>query len=258
MGTKEDFRQILPLLSRGGYDAWAYDHPGQHGGEFAEAPGDWPGRYTIQSLAGQLLEFIEAVSPGEPVHTVGHCLGGFIARAAALAAPDLTRTLTLLSCGPGVSRQQALAMVSGINDLLSGGGAMVLWPLLKRALPKDDQVTMDFWHAKLATVNPNYVTGVARSLADEADVSGDVAAAGIRSLVMHGSREKRLWRPSVYADMARDLGADLVVIDQASHHVNLQQPEAMARNLIAFWDRTAGWDATTGVRAGAGAETGGS
>ena len=48
-------------------------------------------------------------------------------------------------------------MVAGIDDLLSRGGAMVLWPLLKRALPKDDQITRDFWHAKLATVNPHYI-----------------------------------------------------------------------------------------------------
>jgi pimeloyl-ACP methyl ester carboxylesterase len=255
MGTKEDFRQILPLLSRAGYDAWAYDHPGQHGGEFAGAPVDGPGRYTIASLAGQLQQFVEAVSPGEPAHVVGHCFGGFIARRAALAAPGQTRTLTLLSCGPGVRGPQALAMVAGIDDLLSRGGAMVLWPLLKRALPKDDQITRDFWHAKLATVNPHYVTGVAQSLADETDQSEAVAAAGIRSLVMHGGREKRLWKPPQYAEMARDLRADLVVIDHASHHGNMQQPEAMARNLVAFWARA---EAPAAEAGGTGAGAGGS
>ena len=37
--------------------------------------------------------------------------------------------------------------------------------------------------------------------------------------------------------MARDLRANLVVVDQASHHVNMEQPAAMARNLVTFWDR---------------------
>jgi len=238
MATKEDFREMLPLLSRAGYDAWAYDHPGQHGGGPGEVPDDGPGRYTTQSLADELREVIRTVGTGEPAHVVGHCFGGFIARAAALAAPSLTRTLTLLSCGPSMRGPQERKMIAGIDYVLGNGGAMLLWPLLKRVLPVDDQVTRDLCHAKLATVNPHYVTGVAQSMRDEADRSGDVAAARIRSLVMHGSREKRLWRPSAYADMACDLQADLVVIDKAGHHVHRDQPDSMARSLIAFWDRT--------------------
>jgi pimeloyl-ACP methyl ester carboxylesterase len=114
---------------------------------------------------------------------------------------------------------------------------MLMWPVLKRVLPKDDQVTKDFWHAKLATVNPHYLKGVAQSLVDEGDRSGEVAAAGIRSLVMHGSREKRLWRPDAYAAMARDLRAELVVVDKAGHNVNMEQPEVTAASLHAFWAR---------------------
>ena len=124
-------------------------------------------------------------------------------------------------------------MVAGIDDLIDRGGAMLMWPLLKRVLHNEDQVTRDFWHANLATVNPNYLKGVARSLAaEEADRSGEVAAAGIRSLVMHGSREKRLWRPAAYADMARVLRADLVIVDQAGHNVYRDQPDVTAANLV--------------------------
>jgi pimeloyl-ACP methyl ester carboxylesterase len=237
MATKEDFRQILPLLARAGHDAWAYDHVGQHGGELAVGRDDGPERYTIQSLAQEGREVIEAVGAGAPVHVVGHCFGGFVARAMALAAPGLTQSLTMLSCGPSLRPAYARAVVAGIDDLLGRGGAMLMWPVLKRVLPKDDQVTRDFWHAKLATVNPRYLTGVARSLVEEADRSGEVAAAGIRSLVMHGSREKRLWRPDAYAEMARDLRADLVVVDKAGHNVNMEQPDATAANLLAFWGR---------------------
>ena len=125
----------------------------------------------------------------------------------ALAAPGLTRSLTMLSCGPQLRPAYARAVVVGIDDLLGRGGAMLMWPVLKRVLPKDDQVTRDFWHAKLATVNPHYLKGVARSLVDEGDRSGEVASAGVRSLVMHGSREKRLWRPAAYAAAVDKLSA---------------------------------------------------
>jgi pimeloyl-ACP methyl ester carboxylesterase len=256
MATKEDFRQILPLLAQAGHDAWAYDHVGQHGGEFAGGEDDGPGRYTIQSMAEEGRKVIEAVGAGAPVHVVGHCFGGFVARAMALAAPGLTQSLTMLSCGPSLRPAYARAAVAGIDDLLSRGGAMLMWPVLKRVLPKEDQITRDFWHAKLATVNPHYLTGVARSLVDEADRSGEVAAAGIRSLVMHGSREKRLWRPDAYAEMARELRADLVVVDKAGHNVNMEQPDATAGNLLAFWGRVEA--SAVPVRAGRGAGAGAS
>ena len=258
MATKEDFREMLPLLSRAGYDAWAYDHPGQHGGEFGGVQDDGPGRYTTQSLADQLREVIRAVSPGEPAHLVGHCFGGFIARAAALDTPGLTRTLTLLSCGPSMRGQQPRKMLAAIDYVLVNGGPMLLWPLLKRALAEDDQVTRDLCHAKLATVNPYYLSGVAQSMKDEADRSGDVAAVGIRSLVMHGSREKRLWRASDYADMARDLQADLVVIDKAGHHVHRDQPDSTAGSLTAFWAHAEAGAPACPVRVGASTGAGGS
>jgi pimeloyl-ACP methyl ester carboxylesterase len=248
MATKEDFRQILPLLAQAGHDAWAYDHVGQHGGELAGPVADGPERYTIESMAKEGREVIEAVSAGAPVHVVGHCFGGFVARAMALAAPSRTESLTMLSCGPQLRPAYARAVVVGIDDLLGRGGAMLMWPVLKRVLPKDDQVTRDFWHAKLATVNSHYLKGVGQSLVEEADRSGEVAAAGIRSLVMHGSREKRLWRPDAYADMARELQADLVVVDKAGHNVNMERPDLTAANLLAFWARAEA--SAAAVRAG--------
>jgi pimeloyl-ACP methyl ester carboxylesterase len=237
MATKEDFRQILPLLARAGYDAWAYDHLGQHSGEFADAPENGPEQYTIRSMTEEGCEVIDAVGAGGPVHIVGHCFGGFVARAMALAAPGQARTLTMLCCGPSLRATHSQAVADSIEEVIRKGGPMLMWPLLKRVLPKEDQVTRDFWHAKLSTVNPNYLRGVGTSLAGEPDRSSEVAAAGIRSLVIHGSREKRLWRPDAYADMARVLRADLVVVDKAGHNVNMEKPAETAGNLVAFWAR---------------------
>jgi pimeloyl-ACP methyl ester carboxylesterase len=237
MATKEDFRQILPLLAQGGYEAWAYDHLGQHGDEFAAAPEDGPERYTIQSLAEEGCEVIEAVGGGAPVHVTGHCFGGLVARAMALAAPSRTQSLTMLACGPALRPAHASAVLAGIDDLFGRGGPMLMWPLLKRVLPKEDQVTRDFWRAKLSTVNPNYLRGVARSLGAESDRSAEVAAAGIPSLVMHGSREKRLWRPDAYAAMASALNAELVSVDHAGHNLNMERPDVTAAGLLAFWAR---------------------
>jgi pimeloyl-ACP methyl ester carboxylesterase len=230
-GTKEDFRAVLPMLAEAGYDAWAYDYPGQLG----QAPDSHPDRYTISYLAGQLRQIIGAVSHGEPAHVVGHCLGGFVARDAVLTQPDAASTLTLLACGPSMSEVKHRAMLGGLAAMHSNGGALSLWPLVKRLLAEDDHVMREFWHAKLATMNPHFITGAAQSMGAERDRTADLIAAGVRALVVHGKRDKRLWSASAYAGMARALNADLVVIDKASHSPNMEQPEPTVRALLNFW-----------------------
>jgi pimeloyl-ACP methyl ester carboxylesterase len=230
-GTKEDFRDILPLLARYGYDGWAYDYPGQLG---VVAEND-PGRYTVRYLAGELREIIRAVSNGKPVHVVGHCLGGFVAREAVLNEPGIACSLTLLACGPSMREPKHRAMLGGLKTMHKNGGTITLWPLVKRLLAEDDQIMREFWHAKLATMNPHFVTGAAQSMGDERDRSAELIAAGIPSLVVHGKRDKRLWSPGAYAEMARALNADLVVIEKAAHSPNMEQPGPTAAALLEFW-----------------------
>lgn len=230
-GTKEDYRAVLPMLAAAGYDAWAYDYPGQLG----QTPDSHPGRYTIPYLAGQLRQIIKVVSRGEPVHVVGHCLGGFVARDAVLTEPDLASSLTLLACGPSMCDPKHRAMLNGLDGMHSNGGAIVLWPLVKRLIAEDDHIMREFWHTKLATMNPHFITGATQSMGEERDRSADLIAAGIPSLVVHGKRDRRLWSARAYADMARALNADLVVIDKASHSPNMEQPEPTVRALLDFW-----------------------
>lgn len=51
---------------------------------------NWP------HLRDQLLQFIEAESPGQPVHLVGHSLGGFLSMLAACRKPALAKSLVMI------------------------------------------------------------------------------------------------------------------------------------------------------------------
>lgn len=51
---------------------------------------NWP------HLRDELLHFIEAEAPGQPVHLVGHSLGGFLSLLAACRKPALARSLVML------------------------------------------------------------------------------------------------------------------------------------------------------------------
>jgi pimeloyl-ACP methyl ester carboxylesterase len=229
-GTKEDYRELISLLAEAGFRGWAYDYSGQ----LDLAPGEI--EYTIADMADDLVAVIRAVTSGRPAHLIGHCLGGFVARSAALAEPGLARSLTLLATGPSLREDKQQAMLTGLAELHTTGGAMALWPLVKVLLAKDDTIMHEFWHAKLATMNPNWVTGTAESMADEPDRSAELTSAGIPSLVVHGKRDRRLWSFDTYADMARRIGAGYVIIPRASHSPNMEQPGPLAAALLDFWD----------------------
>ncbi len=231
-GTKEDYRELLSLLAEAGFRGWAYDYSGQLDLAHGEI------EYTIADMADDLVAVIHAVTSGRPAHLIGHCLGGFVARSAALAEPGLARSLTLLACGPSLRERKHQAMLSGLAQLHVNGGTIALWPLVKVLLAEDDTIMREFWHAKLSTMNPQWVTGTAESMADEPDRSAELTAAGIPSLVVHGKRDRRVWSVDAYADMARRLGAGHVIIPRASHSPNMEQPASVAAALLDFWGDT--------------------
>ena len=228
-GTKEDFREVMSLLAEAGYRSWAYDYSGQLQLATAGQVG-----YSITDMASDLTELVRAVTTG-PVHLIGHCLGGFVARSAALSEPDRVRSLTLLACGPDMRDVKHQSMLHGLAKLHANGGTIVLWPLVKTLLAKDDTVMREFWHAKLSAMNPEWVAGTAESMADEPDRSDELLAAGISSLVVSGKRDRRVWSYVTYAEMASRLRADHVVIPKASHSPNMEQPAILAEALLEFF-----------------------
>lgn len=228
-GTKEDFREVMSLLAAAGYRGWAYDYSGQLELATAGEVG-----YSITDMASDLAELIREVTSG-PAHLIGHCLGGFVARSAAVAEPDLVRSLTLLACGPDMRDEKHQSMLEGLAKLHANGGTIALWPLVKALLAKDDTVMREFWHAKLSEMNPEWVTGTAESMADEPDRSDELLAAGIPSLVVFGKRDRRVWSHDIYAGMASRLRAEHVIIPKASHSPNMEQPEILAEALLGFF-----------------------
>lgn len=230
VGSKEDFAKLLPLLADAGYHAWSYDQLGQYE---AGGPED-PDEYTIDRLAGDLRSVIELTGQGRPVQLLGHCLGGFIARATAVADPAAVRSLTMVSCGPSMNGRRHRMMVAELDRRLEEGAYELLWPLIKRLVPKDDKASRDFWQAKLKVTTQGFMRGTARSMGQEPD-RGPLLRTPL--LVMHGKRDRRLWSRDAYAEMAGRLGAGLATIEGAAHSPHQERPEATAEVLLGFWSR---------------------
>jgi cytochrome P450/pimeloyl-ACP methyl ester carboxylesterase len=230
VGSKEDFVPVLPSLAGAGYDAYAYDYRGH----YAQLPGESPDRHTIERHAEDLVAVLEACG-GRPVHLVGHSYGGFVARAAALARPDLLLSVTLIGAGPGMDGAKHRKLLSGFDKTLAGQGSAVMWPVVRRLVPEGDVARREFWRRRLDGMRMAFLHGALRSLTAECDRGADLRATRLPVLLMHGHRDQRLWSARDFAAYADRLGARLEIIPEASHSPNLEQPERTVSALLRFW-----------------------
>lgn len=231
-GSKEDFREFLPLLSALGWDVWAYSQRGQ--GDSAAPPG--LGNYTLELFAADVLEVAGIVGDGAPVHLLGHSFGGIVAPEAAIARPGAFLSLTLLCSGPkGWPGRHA-----DTSKVLAKGGSMGLW---NRDNPHtlglaDELLTpeMAFLRLRAARTSSDNLRAGAQILRTHVDRSAEIAATGLPVLIAHGEHDDA-WPIQAQHAMAARIGADCEVIPAGAHSPQLESPEATAATLDRFWAR---------------------
>lgn len=233
-GSKEDFAPLFGPLGDAGYAATALDLPGQF-----ESPGpDDPAAYTADRLAAAILEVAGGLAV--PVHLVGHSFGGLVARAAVIAEPDLFASLTLMCSGPAGIGGQRAAMIGHLEPLLASAGIGAVYAAseaIYRAQPgyvAPSPALAAFLERRFLAGSPAMLQGMGTAVRGEPDRVAELAASGVRTLVLHGEADDA-WPPHVQDEMARRLGADLVVIPGAAHSPAVEQPAATTAACVAFW-----------------------
>jgi len=254
-GSKEDFLALLAPLGRAGHRAVAIDLRGQY-----ESTGsDEPGRYELSALAADVLAVIDTT--GRAAHLVGHSFGGFVARtatvmAAALAAQgegtqgkdphgdgthsSQVRTLTLLSSGPGrVTGAATLANLTLLASALPVHDMETIWGVkrameLDRGEPVQPVDIEDFLHSRFVRTHPASLTQAAEQLTAPDDRTAELAGLDTPTLVLYGSGED-VWAPADLHAMADRLGAAEFVVRGAGHSPAVDDPDATAAALVAFW-----------------------
>jgi pimeloyl-ACP methyl ester carboxylesterase len=227
-GSKEDFRLLLPLLAERGWEALAYSQRGQAD---SAAPAGVE-EYALDAVAADAAEV--AALAGHPVHLLGHSLGGVVARAAAITAPTVFASVTLLCSGPhGWPERhrdtERIARTSGSGAIWDRDNPHTIGRPDGELTPDDAFLRM----RQRATADDNIVAG-ARILRDEHDTTPELRATGLPVLVAHGVWDAA-WPIPWQRAMARDLGARYAVIPDAHHSPNLENPPATAALLDEFW-----------------------
>lgn len=161
-----------------------------------------------------------------------------MARAAGLRDPGALRSLTLVSCGPQMSSPRLRTALASFDESLLSRGTALMWPVVSRILPVGDTTSRTRWQRRVSTMRLPFLSGMLRSLTAETDRGADLARAPFPTMVLHGSRDRRLWPHAEMAAYAGAAGARLEVVPECGHSPGSERPEVTAPALIGFWADT--------------------
>lgn len=246
-GSKEDFREILPLLADSGWHATAIDQRGQYESVGSDNPDD----FALDVLAGDIIDIVDQLvdQTGRPVHLLGHSFGGIVTRRAAtlIAEQGDERTrlasLLLMSSGPGQLPADVREVFAPLRAALPNVSLETIWQAtqeIERAngiVPPYPELT-EFFHQRFVKNSPAALGAMADILLTSPDTIDEFIAArdsGLPDLpvmVMFGMNDTR-WTINEQAEMARRIGARVGKIADAAHSPAVEQPVATAAMLEA-------------------------
>jgi pimeloyl-ACP methyl ester carboxylesterase len=230
-GSKEDFAPILEPVAAAGLRTVAIDLPGQH-----ESPGR--GDFSVEALGATVLDVAGALA--RRVHLLGHSFGGFVARAAVIAAPEQFASLVLMDSGPSGIDGGRRARIDALRPVLVGHGMSAVYDAMTaQATAEPDYVAPPpsveaFMRKRFLASDPAGLLAMGNAVIDEPDRVDALAATAVGTLVLTGIDDDA-FPPSDQADMAKRLGASYVEIRDAAHSPATENPAATAEALITFW-----------------------
>ncbi len=251
------WRFLLPELGDAGFHAVA---PFQRGYAPTEIPAD--GLYQVGALARDANELHDVLGGGGDAVIIGHDWGALATYAAVAHTPERWRRAVTAAVAP-----TAAIMASFFTfDQLQRSWYTFFFqsPLAEIAVPMDDfafidrlwadwspgyDATFDLALVKESIGDQAHVTaaiGYYRALYDATvhhpDLAGEQAAAAlpmpIPTLYLHG-RDDGCFLLSSISDPLEYLaeGSDMVVVDDAGHFLNVEQPEVVNRHILHFLGR---------------------
>jgi pimeloyl-ACP methyl ester carboxylesterase len=209
-----------------GYRVFALDLPGHgksnHGG----------GLQTVEAYAAQIVAWMETVNLHRAVF-VGHSLGGAIALNLSKQYPERALGLGLFSSGVRLNiPQEILADASSNATFYKSVENLVSWSFGASVSAQLSEFTASRWRE----VRPSVLYGDLIA-SEQFDFNEQLTEIRLPTLVLCGEEDRIT--PLRYSQLLARIipGAILQIIPQAGHMVMLEQPDLVAKSLVAFLEK---------------------
>jgi 3-oxoadipate enol-lactonase len=239
-GAKEDFADHFDALARD-HRVVAFDHRG-HGA--SDAPDD-PAAYSLDRLAADTAA-VAAATGLIDLRVLGHSMGGMVVRRFVLSDPGRIAALVfmdtsagpppgfapeLVAAGIEVVSTQGMAALKQLSDELDLLGSTANQRVLAERAGFREYADYR-WHAQ----SPVMWAAMVRDMLDQPEQLAELASLTVPTLGIVGDEDLTFLGP-MHDIAAAVPGAELVVIPQAGHSPQFENPPAWAAAMEAFLSR---------------------
>jgi len=201
----------------------------------------------LKGLAAQMLQLLDALHVRECA-VVGLSVGGMWGAELALQAPERVRSLVMMDTFLGAEPEPTRLRYFGLLDAIEAGGK-VTQPLIDAIVPIFFRPGTDpasprpaAFGRSLAAMTADQlresVVPLGRIIFGRADSMDRLAGLDVNTTLLMGGDEDIPRPPREMQEMAEVIGCESVLIPQAGHISNLDNPQFVTQHLLQWLDRT--------------------
>ena len=185
--------------------------------------------YTMDLFAEDCLRLLDSLQEDGPVVVAGLSMGGYVALELCRRAPERILGLILAATKAAADSDEAkkardasarIVATEGIKPIVDG----LLPKLLAPDNYKKDHELVEFLRGMMLETTPEGMVAALAAMRDRPDSTGDLPNLLMPTLILHGKDDQLI--PHTEAEAMADAipDAQLVLIPDAGHMLNLEQP----------------------------------
>ncbi len=198
-----------------------------------------PGPYTITQLADDCADLLNHLNVATPFVVCGLSMGGYVALELYRRYPELVAGLILASTRAGADSEEGKAGRDKTAELAKNEGATavsanMLPKMMAPSTYEDDEELVEFVEEIMSAASLNGVVGALAAMRDRIDSTPTLDDIAAPVLIIHGADDQLI--PPAEAELMYKAipDADLVIIPDAGHLPNLEQPDIFNDAIIDF------------------------
>jgi 3-oxoadipate enol-lactonase len=198
------------------------------------------GVYTMDTMAGDVIELLDALQINEPVVLGGQSMGGYVALALMARYPERFRALMLIDTRASADSPEAARNREELARTVetTASPKHVVDAMLPKLFAEETRTRradlIPPVRAGMERTSPRAIAGALRGMAQRPDRTAELASITVPTLVMVGEHDM-ITPPEEARQMAEALpNALFAVIPNAGHLAPLENPEAANEAILTF------------------------